>query len=73
MGSSLRETSQTDHSFYSEHGPHLGKWRWDRFKIRIEDAAELIASPKIRKWFFLDEAPNDLWDAYHWSEPHAPV
>lgn len=58
---------------YTKHGAHVGNWCWDCFKVRREDAANLIAHPKIRKWFSLDEAPTDLWEAYH-GRPvaHAP-
>jgi hypothetical protein len=50
---------------YTKHGGHVGNWCWDCFKVRREDAANLITHPKIRKWFSLDEAPTDLWEAYH--------
>lgn len=49
---------------YTEHGPHVGNWCWDCFKISREDAAALITHAKFRKWFSLDEAPTDLWEAY---------
>jgi hypothetical protein len=47
------------------YGEHVGNWCWNAYKISREDAAELITWAKFRKWFSLDEAPHDLWEAYH--------
>ncbi len=45
---------------------------WDAFKIRREAAAALITWEKFRRWFSLDSAPSDLWDAYHCEPLHSP-
>jgi hypothetical protein len=49
---------------YTTTRSHVGNWCWDSFKISREDAAALITWSKFRKWFSLDEAPTDLWEAY---------
>lgn len=49
---------------------HVGNWCWDAFKISREDAAALITWPKFRRWFSLDEAPTDIWEAYSLEPLH---
>lgn len=43
---------------------HVGNWCWDAFRIGRADAIALITWPKFRKWFGMEQAPTDFWDAY---------